>query len=50
MNMLDLNDFRKITWPWGNFEQPIWELKHWKLGILMFIFYWEQYHFRVVVK
>jgi hypothetical protein len=25
MNMLDLNDFRKITWPCGHFEQPFWE-------------------------
>jgi hypothetical protein len=25
MNMLDLNDFRKITWPCGDFEQPFWE-------------------------
>jgi hypothetical protein len=25
MNMLDLNDFRKITWPFGHFEQPFWE-------------------------
>jgi hypothetical protein len=33
----------------GNFEQPFWEFKHWKLGILMSVFYWEQYGFRVVV-
>jgi hypothetical protein len=49
MNMLDLNDFREITWPCGYFEQPFWEFKHWELGILMSIFYWEQYRFRVVV-
>jgi hypothetical protein len=34
MNMLDLDDFRESTWPCGNFEEPFWELKHWKLGIL----------------
>jgi hypothetical protein len=28
MNMLNLNDFREITWPCGNFDQPFWELKH----------------------
>jgi hypothetical protein len=49
MNMLDLDAFREITWPRGNFEQPFWEFKHWKLGILMSIFYWEQYRFRVAV-
>jgi hypothetical protein len=41
MNILDYNDFREISWPCGNFEQPFWEFKHWKLGILMSIFYWK---------
>jgi hypothetical protein len=47
--MLDLNDFREITRACGYFEQPFWKFKHWKFGILMSIFYWEQYGFRVVV-
>jgi hypothetical protein len=49
MNLLDLNVFREITWSCGFLKQPFWEFKNWKLGILISIFYWEQYRFRVVV-